>query len=296
MCIILYTKINGKIILAKNRDRTYKPSIEIIHEIIDDIEIVYIKDKETCWIEGMNSFGFGIINATLDTNDNKDITKSFKLKQQKSKYKRNKIFQTLSQNKKSKILYTLFKQPVTNNSIIEGNTLFHLDNQIYHTENTINKNLTMKILKRPHVYSNHSNYSDNVGYKMGKKGVSSYLRQKLVETQLKLLEPQLQKKGNLKIYELLLDNVMNINYKNIDPRFHSYRDKKILIKKFPEFKNNTIISTTGQLLLNLTDKEFVYYYDKNNSNKITYINKLPKHYTPIIKVIIKETEKNLKPK
>ena len=109
MCVILYTKINGKIILAKNRDRIYKPSIEIIHEIIDGIEIVYIKDKQSGWIEGMNSLGFGLVNATLDVKDSKN--KTFKTKKHRSKYKSNKIFQTLSQNKKSKIFYTLFKEP-----------------------------------------------------------------------------------------------------------------------------------------------------------------------------------------
>ena len=76
MCVILYTKVNGKRILAKNRDRIYYPNIEIIHEILDGIEVVYIHDLDTGWIEGMNSNKTGLINSTLNMKDSK--SKSYK--------------------------------------------------------------------------------------------------------------------------------------------------------------------------------------------------------------------------
>ena len=59
-------------------------------------------------------------------------------------------------------------------------------------------------------------------------------------------------------------------------------------------KNTKIVMTTGQLLLNLTDKELAYYEDINNSKGVKYINKLPKNYNPIIRVIIGKIEKNTK--
>jgi hypothetical protein len=89
---------------------------------------------------------------------------------------------------------------------------------------------------------------------------------------------------------------MNVNYTNVDPRFHSYRDKNLSLKKNNIDKKQRFISTTGQLILNMTDKEFVYYTDVNNSETIEYINKLPNNYVPKIRVIIKETEKHLKTK
>lgn len=52
MCVILYTTINGKTILAKNRDRIYHPNIEIIHEVI------YLMDKKTGWIENEHELLF----------------------------------------------------------------------------------------------------------------------------------------------------------------------------------------------------------------------------------------------
>jgi len=66
MCVILFTEINGKKIFAKNRDRIYKPSIVIKHEIINGIELVYMEDAKTGWIEGMNENGVAIINSTLN--------------------------------------------------------------------------------------------------------------------------------------------------------------------------------------------------------------------------------------
>ena len=71
MCVILCTKIDGKQILAKNRDRTYKPLIEIIHEIVNGIEVAYIKDKNSGWIEGINENKFGLVNSTLSRMDGK---------------------------------------------------------------------------------------------------------------------------------------------------------------------------------------------------------------------------------
>ena len=73
MCVILYTDINGKKIFAKNRDRMYKPNIQIIHEIKNGIELVYIKDLGTGWIEGFNENGIAFVNSTLNMKDSKSI-------------------------------------------------------------------------------------------------------------------------------------------------------------------------------------------------------------------------------
>jgi hypothetical protein len=89
---------------------------------------------------------------------------------------------------------------------------------------------------------------------------------------------------------------MNRNYKNINPRFHPYRDKYFTIKKNKVNPHRKFISTTGQLVLNMTDKELIFYTDIHNSKNAIYINKLPKDYMPKIRITIKETEKQLNPK
>jgi len=64
-CVVVKIPINNKTILAKNRDRGYKAQIEVIHELIDGVEVIYLKDRLTDWSEGMNEFGIGIVNASL---------------------------------------------------------------------------------------------------------------------------------------------------------------------------------------------------------------------------------------
>ena len=55
-CVVAKVNIDGKTILAKNRDRGYKAQIEVIHELINEVEVVYIHDKLTDWSEGLNEY------------------------------------------------------------------------------------------------------------------------------------------------------------------------------------------------------------------------------------------------
>jgi hypothetical protein len=53
MCVIVSKEVDNKFILAKNRDRAYNPSIEIVHEIMDGVEVAYLHDLTTDWSEGV---------------------------------------------------------------------------------------------------------------------------------------------------------------------------------------------------------------------------------------------------
>ena len=68
MCVIASMYLDGQSILIKNRDRKYKAEIEIIHELRDRVEVLYIHDLGTDWSEGLNEYGIGITNATLMVN------------------------------------------------------------------------------------------------------------------------------------------------------------------------------------------------------------------------------------
>lgn len=285
MCVILYTEIDGKQILAKNRDRTYKPEIEIIHEIVNGIELAYIRDLKTGWIEGMNELGTAMVNSTLNMNESKHVKK---LKKIILKTKKNKIYNALTESSKQNVFYDLTRKPRDTNYVLEGNTLLAFNNEIFHIENDVFNNFVIKKINKPVVYTNHGINLKDEGFTEGKKGLSSFLRKKLVETELK-------QHKDVEIQDFT-NEIMNNNYENIDPRFHSYRDKKTTLKRNKRLDEEQIfISTIGQLLLNITDKELYYYHDKNNSGKIEYVNKLPRDYTPKIRVIIKTIEKNQKP-
>jgi hypothetical protein len=291
MCVILFTKINGKTILAKNRDQVHKPEIELIHEIVNGTEIAYIRDKKTEWIEGMNEDGRSIVNATLNINDTKIFQQnehSYKYNSFKKSYKKNKIYNILFSKKTKEELENYIKKTNDKGYTFEGNTILVDNDNVYHIENIKNVFFIEKIDK-PSVFTNHGINIRHAGYTQGKKGLSSFLRRKLVETELKCNK-------DVDLYDDFVENVMNVNYTNLDPRFHSYRDRKLTLKKTNLDKDQIFINTTGQLILNITDKEFVYYTDINNSKNVKYINKLPSNYVPKIRVIIKETEKQVQVK
>jgi len=64
-CIIVSKEVGDKFILAKNRDRMYNPELEIVHTIIDGVEVAYLHDLITDWSEGLNEHGIGVVNSAL---------------------------------------------------------------------------------------------------------------------------------------------------------------------------------------------------------------------------------------
>lgn len=302
MCVILYTVINGKKILAKNRDRAYKPTVKLIHELINGIEVAYIKDADSGWVEGMDENGFAIVNSTLSINDSEAMSKKRVIY---NRTKKNKVLYMLSKKNKSKFIKKMLhyhkKKDFRPNLFLEGHSLIALDNnenEVFHVESNNNNDLRVDSVKKNAVYSNYGVLLKNAGFTKGRKGVSSYLRRKIVEKELEKLDV-LQKEGKINcqtnIYNKISD-IMNKNYINIDPRFHSYRDKHFTMKKHREIsKDNVFINTTAQIIFNVTDKEFVLYNDIHNSKDAVYENRLPRDMIPKIKVTILDTEKNPKP-
>ena len=282
MCVIVYTTIDNKKILVKNRDRVYKPNIVIIHELVDGVEMAYIKDLKTGWIEGLNGNGIGIINSTLNRNDGK-----YKVDKSYLKMKKNRILDALHKTDSKKIINEIIED---NKKVpfLEGHSLIVCDDKCLHIENNVDNKFVITKINDTSVFTNSGKSFDDAGFVKGKKGLSSFLRRKNIEMELK--------NKQINSYEELID-IMNKNYIGIDPRFHSYRDEKMIEKHLnnnseKNKKNMKIVRTTGQILLNLTDKELVYYEDITNSKGVKYINNLPKNYNPIIKVIINKTEKN----
>lgn len=285
MCVIYYMNINGQNILAKNRDLPYNPEIDIIHEIVNGIEVVYMMDKNNGWIEGINEYGTGMVNSSLleDFHHYTDYN-----------MKKNKLYKALigKQLNKTQLFGQLLKKD-DNKYILEGHTLVAHENKMYHLENSsLNKHVlnTLSSSTNYKVFSNHGIHLAKEGLTEGRGGVSSFLRRELTKSEL---DEFFKRKGSIKcddnkLYDEL-SGILNKNYVNVNYRFHPYRPKT-------KISNNTVIvNTSAQLLLNITNKEFIYFKDTNYTERVKYINKLPNHYVPKIRVIIKETEKNMLP-
>ena len=80
-CIIAGGQLHGKsdFALVKSRDRNYHAKVNVVRELLDDdLEIVYMRDIDTGYTEGMNSQGIGIINSALLVGEDEKAVKGKK--------------------------------------------------------------------------------------------------------------------------------------------------------------------------------------------------------------------------
>jgi len=280
MCIIFYININGQLILAKNRDLPYNPHIDIIHEIVNGTEVVYMMDKKNGWIEGINENGTGMVNSSLL--EDFHHYPGYNILE-------NKMYSALVKKHMNKRdLFDELLKKSDNKYILEGHTLIAHDNHTYHLENSsLNKHVlhSLSAQQKYRVFSNHGIHLPKEGLTDGRGGVSTFLRRELTKAEIADFLKHKRRKDikcdDAKLYDEL-SSILNKNYINVEHRFHPYRNK-------------TNIYTSAQLILNITNKEFIYFKDTNYSENVNYINRLPSHYVPKIRVMIKETEKNMRP-
>ena len=64
MCVIVAKYLEGLgWVGAKNRDRTYKPTITIKKSFRNGVERLLMWDTDTKWTEGVNEYGIAMIGA-----------------------------------------------------------------------------------------------------------------------------------------------------------------------------------------------------------------------------------------
>jgi len=74
MCVIIAKKINSSWKLFKFRDRKYNPKYIIKDYPTSNVQITYLLDKKTKWLEGINSNGITFVSAALDNHADASIT------------------------------------------------------------------------------------------------------------------------------------------------------------------------------------------------------------------------------
>jgi len=275
-CVVARIKVEGKTILAKNRDRGYKAQIEVVHELIEGVEVVYLHDKLTDWSEGMNEFGVGIVNASLQVDfDEKegDLAKANldKGKAPKVSHDGLKIRTALSKKKLSQSIQSVvsFVGEDDKDVGVKGQTIIANSKYAFVVEMT-SKHLP--VIDRIDnetvtVRTNHGIEYPDTGYTKGVKRESSLSRKKIAEKELsKVTKPN-----------EVLDT---LSKEHTDDKFmNPYRRK-----------NKFDMETTSQVMYNLNDLEFHLRWDVDHSEYKGLINRLPKGYKPKIKIFISETD------
>jgi hypothetical protein len=266
MCIIVSKEVNDKFILAKNRDRAYNPSLEIVHTIIDNIEVAYLHDITTDWSEGLNENGIGVVNSALlvghDEAEHKIVKKGGKPGPDGDKM-RNIIKQpTLEGALKATITYK-GKSGLS----LKGHTFISSPKQMISVETTSKHkpDIQLQNIKSAIVRTNHGHVFTDAGYTHGEKYLSSQMRKISAEKSVDKVEDWKE-----------MAQAMRREFFPKRPFLNMKRDTKDM-------------STSSQTVMNLTDKILEVTYFKNKVKEFKGIKTyLPNGYIPKIKIQINE--------
>lgn len=264
MCIIAAGMFGKDVVLAKNRDRGYKPSLEIIRKMINEVEVCLLHDRTTGWVEGMNANGIGVVNAALAVGFDEKEKKLVSKTGQRSK-DATRILHTLGEH----TLIDAVRMGGTYDGGIKGFSFIADENGGIVIENTSKHNADFKLLnlRELTVRTNHGYFHPDAGYTHGIKYLSSKIRKLSAE-----------------------DTLEDVN---------DYHDiaRAMREQKYPEHsmlnmaRDTEHMSTTSQLILNLTRNEMMVYLFPSKIQKFKGVNNLlPDNYNPTIKLRVFEVK------
>jgi hypothetical protein len=269
-CVVAKVNLDDDTILAKNRDRGYKASVEVVHEIINNIEVVYIHDTLTDWSEGLNEFGVGIVNSSLmvDFDEREgELAKEKGKKGATPSFDGLKIRTALGKKKLSETVKSVVYYAGQDKSDVgvKGMTIVANPKYAYIIEMTskhlpvINQIDKGKVLVR----TNHGVRYPDSGYTNGVKRDSSISRMNIAQDKLNTI------KSDFEVLDVLAKQYTQ------DPFMNPYRRD-----------NKHKMWTTSQVMMNLSKLTFAFRTDESKAEFKGYVNKLPEGYEPKIKVTI----------
>jgi hypothetical protein len=266
-CIIVSKEVDDKFILAKNRDRAYNPKLEVIHTLLDGVEVVYLHDITTDWSEGMNEYGIGLVNSALMVGHDEAEKKIVKKAGKPSK-DGERIRKVLSKKTLKDAIKTVLGYNGTNDGI-KGHTFISSPKYMVSVEQTSKHkpNVILQNIEHPIVRTNHGHMFTDAGYTTGMDYKSSKIRKISAEKTIDTVKNWRE-----------IPMVMRTQFYKSDSQLNMRRDTN---KMF----------TSSQTLMNLTDRIFrlEYFVDKVESFE-GIKRKLPNGYTPKIKIEIKKIE------
>lgn len=268
-CIIIGGKASGNNILGKTRDRNYKPRLRVVRELVDDIEVVYLHDLRTNYLEGMNSNGIGIVNAALLVSQDEKAVTDYWDRHKKKKGNSNdgpRMRKALCCKKLSHAI----KSIVGFDTGLKGHTLVGNPQSLYSIEMTSKHNPIVKKLDPEtgfDVRTNHGQDHPNAGYSPNSHPddyLSSKIRKATAQSTIADID----------------------DYAEVMPALAS--------QSFEKDSNYNMLRTTddmrssSQVLMNLGDREFTVYLIPGECNFKGIVDKTPGDYAPKISVRIVE--------
>jgi hypothetical protein len=248
-------------VLFKNRDRNYKPRLQIVRELTDSgIEVCYVVDDDTDWLEGMNHNGIGLVNSALFVKrDEKDYDKA------KKKMAPSKDGARIRKVLGEKTFLNAIQSVISFDSGIKGHTLIGNGMKLVTIENTSRSKPIVKIKdlhKEPIARTNHGIEHREAGYQDGNDRMSSELR---------------------------MVNALNVAHKtnkwmHLLPNFYTHSQDRG--PKYDMVRAQNKLWTSSQLAMNLNKKEMVLYLVPGQVKFLGVVNRLPSEYKPKIKITL----------
>lgn len=261
-CIVVAGSIHGDNFLAKSRDRNYVPHVKIYRELTPEgLEVVYLHDTDTDYMEGMNSAGIGIVNAALLVGDDEKAVKG------KTKSKDGAVMRKALE---CDSLQDCIKTLISYGGGIKGHTIVGDSNVIYTIEMTSRHNPIIKKVKRPDeksvVRTNHGKDHEGAGYTPDRKPddyISSKVRKATAEVQMSSVDKFEKVAPALTVP--MFDPESNYNMS----------------------RRTDNMRTRSQCAMNLKKKHFHFYYFPDECEYLGYEDKIPddKKRNILVKVI-----------
>lgn len=245
-CIVVGGKLENKMFLFKNRDRSFTPDSEIIREKLSNTEIVYYTDQ-TGWIEGMNEHGVGFVFSSLTNRKFIGYRPTYKITDEPKFRKR---FNKFADKIKKVLISKNVEEAVSKilDSEKTGNFLVGDKNSIVELEIFEGKKESKKLdLDNLVIKSNHGELIPNAGHQSHKRSLKRGI------SSIRVHQAKLQLQG-----------VTTLNDVPIRMKLQTYDSSSPLNVYRTDIEEHTI----SQCLMNLTDLKFYFFHDDSTADSV----------------------------
>ena len=259
-CVISVGTWGDKKCLLKVRDRNYRPRLKVYHVMLDGVEVAYMRDEVTGWVEGLNEYGIGIVNTALmvDADEEEHANAQRGVKRLDGK--------RIKEGLKQKTVEEAAEAVKATERGLPGHTFIaDKDRTIALEEDRAHDYLQKNLSNKIHTRTNHGIAYEDAGYQEGEDYDSSVARR---DTAMKALR-------GLEGPDDIVPALMKARKQDRD-------DPNNVVRR----GENDQMRTTSHLVIDLTDLALNLYLMPNNVQFAGFYQKLPDDHDAKITVRI----------
>jgi hypothetical protein len=251
-CTVVGGKLEDKMFLFKNRDRSYTPDSKVIREKIGGTEIVYYTDQ-TGWIEGMNEHGVGFVFSALTPRKYEGYDPSYYVSDEpkdNGKFDRFKdgIKKVLTSKTADDAINKILSSKKSGNFIISDKKKM-IEMEVFEGKH-VKKEVDLSTLK---IKSNHGELIPEAGHQPDGYSI------KRANSEIRQHQATIQLQGVTSISDI----PTKMKFQAFDPS-----------SPLNVFRTDAEEYTISQCLMNLTDCKFYFFHDHNTADSVDFEDKV----------------------